>query len=145
MKTLVYRSRVAAKYYSTEEEVVQQIINKSVVNNPKLGITGTMVFHDHHFLQVLEGPEESVDRLFAVISADARHEDIVVLFDEGIASRSFADWAMKAFQVNEGSFDGPAIDFIREIYAKTFKFDAVTFLELLQNGLSDPEILGCSV
>ena len=58
------------------------------------GITGLLYADGHRFLQVLEGPEESVGLTYARIVADPRHTGIVTEVDRLIAAREFGDWTM---------------------------------------------------
>ena len=58
------------------------------------GITGLLCAADGKFLQVLEGPEESLDVVLDRIRADPRHHTIRVLADRPIEARAFGDWAM---------------------------------------------------
>lgn len=58
------------------------------------GVTGLLCAADGKFLQVLEGPEDSLDIAMARIRADPRHHRIEVLADAPTESRVFADWAM---------------------------------------------------
>ena len=58
------------------------------------GVTGLLCASNGKFLQVLEGPEESIDAAMERIEADPRHHDIEILADESVERRAFADWAM---------------------------------------------------
>ena len=46
------------------------------------------------YLQVLEGERMAVNRLYARIVADQRHQDVVLLQLEEITQRRFAGWSM---------------------------------------------------
>ena len=58
------------------------------------GVTGLLCATDGRFLQVLEGPSESLEIAMDRIRADPRHHSIQILRDEPIETRAFADWAM---------------------------------------------------
>ena len=75
--------------------VLEDILTKSRVNNPAIGVTGNLIYHSDLFLQLLEGPHSAVKRLYETILADNRHTDIVKLRDETFNRRLFASWAMK--------------------------------------------------
>ena len=75
--------------------VLEDILTKSRVNNPAIGVTGNLIYHSDLFLQLLEGPHSAVKRLYGIILADNRHTDIVKLRDETFNRRLFASWAMK--------------------------------------------------
>ena len=46
------------------------------------------------FLQVLEGPESAVRRLYATIRADPRHTNVETLLTTSAAERTFPNWEM---------------------------------------------------
>lgn len=58
------------------------------------GVTGLLCAANDRFLQVLEGPEESVELALERIAADPRHHRIEILSDQAIESRAFSDWSM---------------------------------------------------
>ncbi|HEV7227478.1 BLUF domain-containing protein [Brevundimonas sp.] len=73
---------------------IAEILAASQRNNWRDGITGALAYADGEFLQVVEGPQEAVNRLLARVSADARHEDLKVVSREIAAQRQFPDWSM---------------------------------------------------
>lgn len=90
---LVYLSRRAA--HVTDSAVVDDIVLPSMAKNRRLDITGCLWFDRDRFLQILEGPEESVDAVYARIEADGRHGQVTALLREPQDRRMFARWAMK--------------------------------------------------
>lgn len=66
-------------------------------NNAQLGISGMLLYLDGNFLQVLEGNEPDVRRLFATIGQDVRHRGLIVLLSQSIETRAFPDWSMGFF------------------------------------------------
>lgn len=62
--------------------------------NAAANITGMLLYVNGSFFQVLEGPEESVDAIAAVIAKDTRHTRMSVIIREPIAQRSFSAWTM---------------------------------------------------
>ena len=73
---------------------IAQILTVSRANNRRDSITGLLYADGRRFLQVLEGPEEAVERAFARIGADSRHRAVVVLSRRAIEAREFGEWAM---------------------------------------------------
>jgi hypothetical protein len=63
-------------------------------NNPVHDITGMLLYRSGNFLQVLEGPPDSVEATFARIRRDPRHHNLIVLSREPHARRAFPRWAM---------------------------------------------------
>ena len=70
------------------------ILRESRANNGIDGISGLLTTDGVSFVQVLEGPPESVAATFERIQRDRRHTDIVVVSDNLEAARAFADWTM---------------------------------------------------
>ena len=62
--------------------------------NTRLGITGMLLVSQGAFLQVLEGEETAVRKLYATIRADPRHEHVHTLATLALPAREFPDWAM---------------------------------------------------
>jgi len=72
--------------------------------NQRLDITGFLMVSGGLFYQVLEGPEENVDELYAAIAADDRHTDLLLLrVEEDVAGRLFPDWSMKTINLDAAS------------------------------------------
>ncbi|MCU6456122.1 BLUF domain-containing protein [Sphingomonas sp. A2-49] len=89
MRQIFYHSRAA------ERVDVSAIMASSKRNNGMDGITGVLVFDGRTFLQVLEGPEDSVAAAFDRIQADPRHTDVTVISDHAVTERDFAYWSME--------------------------------------------------
>ncbi|MES2441356.1 MAG: BLUF domain-containing protein [Pseudomonadota bacterium] len=77
------------------------ILNQSRHNNAMDGITGLLWSDGRHFLQVFEGPEDSVAATFERIRRDIRHEDLIVLRDRPIEKPEFGGWSMVHRRANE--------------------------------------------
>lgn len=77
------------------------ILNQSRHNNAMDGITGLLWSDGTYFLQVFEGPEESVAATFDRIKADPRHEGLIVLIDRPTHAREFGDWSMIHRRAND--------------------------------------------
>lgn len=74
---------------------LQKLVEQSRANNARDGITGLLVFRDGNFMQILEGPQPAVERLFRKIKADERHYAIVTLNEGPITKRNFPDGSME--------------------------------------------------
>ena len=91
LKRVIY---VSEKTDSSDASLAQ-IIDSSTKNNPETGVTGCLLSGSNSFLQLLEGPRQTIDSLYVTINADNRHKNVVVLTDEDIDERLFASWSMK--------------------------------------------------
>lgn len=97
MIQVAYVSRAPRSLASDE---VFRIIETSASNNLRDDLTGFLIFFDHRFFQVVEGPEASIDALLLRLGKDQRHSDIQVLSREVITRRSFPKWRMKRIKPN---------------------------------------------
>ena len=79
-----------------DKEAIASIIATARHHNPRLGITGLLVYGQGIFFQWLEGPHDNVTQLLARISADPRHTHVVVLSQEDeIRERLFPECDME--------------------------------------------------
>ena len=62
--------------------------------NARNGLTGALVGHDGHFIQVVEGPPDALDALLRRLEADDRHYDLILIDRWPIETRVFESWAM---------------------------------------------------
>ncbi len=74
--------------------MLDDILETSLAQNLRHGITGVLCHGNGVFLQALEGDREAVSRLYLSIGRDKRHHDVVLLHYEEIAERAFAGWSM---------------------------------------------------
>jgi hypothetical protein len=88
---LLYASRIVGDSYS---ETIHAIMQQSHVHNPAKGITGILCHNERLFMQVLEGGRDQVNALFAKISRDPRHTDVILLHYEEIVERRYSCWTM---------------------------------------------------
>jgi hypothetical protein len=95
---LIYSSQLKA---NTNPNELAQIHNTALSNNPKNGITGTLVFGDDRFIQYIEGGRKEVNHLFRMIGADQRHDEITLIDFSEIIEREFDGWHMKLVLLSE--------------------------------------------
>lgn len=74
--------------------MVQTIVATSERLNRRLDITGALAYSGRYFAQVLEGDATYLADLLQKISADLRHRDLRVLFEQPITRRDYARWSM---------------------------------------------------
>jgi len=91
MKQVVYLSTAT---HDMSDEALENILNVSIRNNAKLGITGLLIIKGRTFMQALEGEVEVVDALYRKIEQDPRHKNIILLSEESITQRQFPNWNM---------------------------------------------------
>ena len=95
---LIYFSSVSPHL---EESDVEDILAESVKRNEQCGITGLLAYDQFNFMQVLEGEEEAVNKLYLSITGDPRHQDVRLIQYEQIEKRQFEDWAMALAKLPE--------------------------------------------
>lgn len=111
---------------------LRDIESKAARNNPTSGITGVLLFDAGRFVQVIEGPEASIDRLFARISCDPRGAGMHVLFDTHVHRRSMREWALWVGRLDHTPpFAISELDRFRDMYERSFRLDADGFMTLL--------------
>ncbi|WP_372983018.1 BLUF domain-containing protein [Marinobacter sediminum] len=88
---LIYYS--SASSHLTEREV-DAILDEAIARNGKCGITGLLAYDAFHFMQVLEGDEEAVNKLYMGIAADPRHHDVRLILYQQIDEPRFSEWSM---------------------------------------------------
>ena len=88
---LIYASSADSKMSDAE---LRAILERARTVTSQLDITGILLHTDGSYFQVLEGDAEAIDSLYAKITLDKRHTNVVLIVREPIASRSFADWSM---------------------------------------------------
>lgn len=75
----------------TEAEIAN-IRRAAEVNNPKLSLTGVLLFSGGHFAQFLEGPAATLADMKRTICADQRHRDVITLKDGTSERRRYPTW-----------------------------------------------------
>ncbi len=101
---LIYASRMAK---GVDPGDLMRILEASKRNNEKLAVTGVLCYSSAGFLQVIEGPSDSVNELFRRIVRDTRNENVTLLWFDAVAKRDFPEWAMAYIRSDE--VDGPIL------------------------------------
>lgn len=90
-------------YYSTASpdlstNDILNILENSRDFNSKNEITGCLLYHNNEFVQLIEGEEEAVKKLYAKIESDKRHSNLIIVIQDNIAGRSFKNWSMAYYK-----------------------------------------------
>lgn len=91
MHQLMY---VSAATHEVNSQVLEQILEVSRRNNPQDDVTGLLLYIDGGFLQILEGPRDSIYRVYQRIARDPRHDSHCILLDRETDCRLFPGWTM---------------------------------------------------
>lgn len=95
---LTYASRLSR---DTGPDALGKIMTVSRRNNKKQGITGALCYSPRGFLQILEGPADMVNQLYARIIKDNRHSAVTLLEYTAIPFRDFEHWSMAYIRADE--------------------------------------------
>jgi hypothetical protein len=115
---LIYSSVPAKKLSAAELEF---LLSVSRAENKTHQITGMLVCLPENYVQLIEGSEEAVKRLYQNIVDDVRHHQVTTLREGRITDRFFPDWSM-GFDCDEFSFSD---------YTATFNFGDDQLFRLL--------------
>jgi hypothetical protein len=94
---LVYSSHATAPF---SPDALRALLIRARANNTVLGVSGMLLHVDGAFLQVLEGTDDSVHKLFVHIGEDRRHHRVLLLLQREISERNFGDWSMGFFDAS---------------------------------------------
>lgn len=91
LSRILYVSRSSVGVGEAELNDILEISRKK---NKLLQITGVLCVGGGHFIQVLEGPQDALIRLYARILDDPRHYDSVLIGVAPLRERIFRHWSM---------------------------------------------------
>jgi len=121
LKSLLYAS-VSTLAADEEEAELGRIVEVSRDRNPRLGVTGTLIYTKARFAQILEGPPDAVDQLMEKIVRDRRHDRVTVVDVRETRRRRFAGWSLSYSGVSQyidkhirPLFDGPDHEGVRQL------------------------------
>lgn len=96
--SLVYVSSATVELPFSE---LLRILEKSRIENARLGITGMLLYKGGNIIQALEGAAGDVESLYQRIQSDKRHKDVTTLWREPVEKRQFGNWSMGFRKVEE--------------------------------------------
>lgn len=88
---LIYSSRP----FGFDDAILSQILMVARRNNANANVTGCLICRGDLYLQLLEGPEEAIARLYDAILEDDRHIEVTLRMQRGTGMRMFDGWAMR--------------------------------------------------
>jgi hypothetical protein len=102
MYQLIYISS-ATKSLAREEFL--ELVAQSQSKNDAMGITGVLMYKDGNFMQVLEGEQEYIAKLYSSIKLDSRHTLVSIIQEGPISLREYPDWSSTYFNSEEGQHE----------------------------------------
>ncbi len=106
--------RYAISYISSAREDLQvrevmDILDQTNKFNKKQEITGLLLCNDKNFFQLIEGEEKTVRDLYARITRDPRHHNIIQFLDKPVSKPSF-DGYLTDFIAGNNKFDSEKLE-----------------------------------
>ena len=136
MIRLLYFSQAVATVTNAD---LEEILATSRRKNKERDITGALVTGGGVFLQILEGPEQSVLSLYLEILQDSRHYDVEIMRVTPIINRLFEDWSMECFETTPLQFE-QIIKFKTEHFALEEPTEFIGALRGLVDVLREPKL-----
>lgn len=102
-------------------EQLLALLQQSLTNNARTGVTGMLLYGNDTFLQVLEGEANAIDDLVTKISQDPRHTNIQILHRRPIERRQYADWSMGFNRISDQELRN--VKGLRDFGEKDFNFE----------------------
>lgn len=134
MIRLLYHSQASQPLSESEAHALLETARR---NNEALGVTGVLVRGGDTYMQILEGPEDSVFKLYVRIMDDPRHRNCGILYVSPAKTRIFQKWSMGVIQGDPSQYE-KLVD-LREacaetIPAKIFTETMLDFVRRLSEG-----------
>jgi hypothetical protein len=101
--SVVYMSRANQGF---DDAALATMLDDARLRNDALGVSGLLLHKDGRFMQVLEGPEHSVQNRLDAIMLDQRHSEVQSLVREDIDQRRFDGWSMAYRPVDQRTVAG---------------------------------------
>ncbi len=101
------------------DDQIQNILRVARRNNKALGITGVLVHGGGMSMQVLEGPEQAVLRLYVKILDDRRHRSCRLIYISPAKEQIFEGWSM-------GVINSDPLDFERIAGLQAHRLEAIS-------------------
>lgn len=99
---LVYISQAVRKMSSEDLNAIQRTAKD---NNVNIDVTGSLFYNGGWFLQVLEGPIDTITDLYHTIERDPRHKNSRLLYNEPAKFRTFTRWSMNMTNLDDRQAD----------------------------------------
>lgn len=93
-RELVRLAYVSTLLPETSPSSLLDIVAKAAAFNKANDITGVLAFEENRVCQILEGPADSIDRLYTSIKKDGRHHGVTTIEHRPIAKTAFDGWGM---------------------------------------------------
>ena len=114
------------------------IVEEAQINNDRNNLTGVLFYENKHFFQIIEGEEKNLRNVFTAIENDGRHCRLTKLIDQPVPKRTFTQWSLETFYVDNLSIINPrTLRLLRELYVQNFGVSANGLLEFVEKMVND--------
>lgn len=86
--------------FEFEQKDFEELLAQARERNEGLGITGKLIYCEGTFIQVLEGEEQNVKKVYQSIENDSRLIATKIAAEGRVGERYFKDWSMDFAQVS---------------------------------------------
>ena len=95
MNRLLYTSRCSLQEQGEQRDAkVRALAADASRRNAAAMLSGSLLYVNDSFVQVLEGPARAVEQTFEAICCDFRHDDVKLIDLVPIKERIFSEWNM---------------------------------------------------
>ncbi|MDD9951384.1 MAG: BLUF domain-containing protein [Zetaproteobacteria bacterium] len=122
MYTLVYKSLLIPSTTIMHLDAIQIL---SSLQNRKFRIRGCLYVSRPYVLQILQGPQDDVDRLYQNILLDRRHYSVTLMFLGEYKERVFAQWSMKKIYITENKLRTRFVELVKNNHNQDLITDIV--------------------
>lgn len=95
--SVIYRSKAEPSFKLSD---VKKMLYTAKMKNAEHNVTGCLLYYKNEFLQLIEGEEETIKRLYANILFDRRHYDIRTILEQPSETTLWSDWAMAFYDMS---------------------------------------------
>ena len=110
MQTRLKQVIYVSKKTDTSSDTLTDIYDISQKNNADDSISGCLLIGSNSYLQLLEGPDAAVEKLYSKIKLDSRHKEVKKLYDQEIEEKLFSSWSMKFAPFNNLEWSNKEFD-----------------------------------
>ena len=99
---MIYISQATRKMSASD---LHEILKVAQDNNQLIDVTGSLFYNGGWFLQVLEGPTDTLKKLYHKIEKYPRHKNSRIIYDEPARFRTFTRWTMNMTNLDDRQAD----------------------------------------
>ena len=95
----LFITTVASRQFSSSD--IKEIVKQLSVRNSQYGLTGILIYNNGEFYQILEGEEETIQKMRDEIIHDSLHGSVHVIWEGQIQDRGYTNWGLSPSMMGE--------------------------------------------